>query len=328
MPDNAAFEGATKGETEKTSIVGENDFQEINEAKANLDHIYNQPDPRAYFRELRKLDYVIPGLAKPVFQKLIRHLRRRSKDTVRVLDLGCSYGINAALLRYDLSMPALYEHWGDASLFRAAPDRVARSDRDFFGELDEAESIEVIGFDPAEHAVGYAEEVGLLEEGFALNLETDPLPEAARERLAPVDLVISTGCVGYVTEKSFERLLPAVMRGRAPWIANFVLRLFPFDSIEATLRKRGYVTEKLAGRTFVQRRFIDARERDRVLEQMREHGIDTLAEEAQGRLLAEFYLSRPAKEAAEMPLERLLAESPRASGAAAADKHPYTGGMF
>ncbi len=287
-------------------MSGDAAFEDINEAKASMDHIYNQPDPRAYFRELRKLGYVIPGLAKPIFQKLISHLRRRQDDTVHVLDLGCSYGVNAALLKHDLPMSELYEHWGDKALAEVTTEEVVAYDRRFFGDLDDPEDIKVIGFDQAESAIAYAEEAGLLDEGHAVNLETEPLPGPAKEDLAPVDLVTSTGCIGYVTEKSFDRLLPAVTQGRSPWIGNFVLRLFPFDSIEATLKDWGYVTEKLEGRTFVQRRFVSAEEQGSVVEQLREHGIDPTAEETEGHLLAEFYLSRPTDEVAKAPIERLL----------------------
>jgi len=94
-------------------MSGDTASDDANEAKANMDHIYDQPDPRAYFRELRKLSYAIPGVAKPIFQKLISRLRRQRNDTVHVLDLGCSYGVNAALLKHDLSMPDLYDHWGE-----------------------------------------------------------------------------------------------------------------------------------------------------------------------------------------------------------------------
>ncbi len=282
-------------------------FEEINEAKANLDHIYNQPDPRAYFRELRKLGYAIPGHAKPIFQKLISHLRRRSNDTVHVLDLGCSYGVNAALLKHDLSMSELYEHWGNKALSEVTPEEIVASDRRYFDDLDEPEDIEVIGLDQAESAVTFAEQAGLLDEGFAVNLETEPLPGPAQEDLAPVDLVMSTGCVGYVTEKSFDRLLPAVTQGRPAWIGNFVLQLFPFDAIEATLKDWGYVTEKLQGQTFAQRRFASTDEQERVVGQLRERGIDTTGEETESHLLAEFYLSRPIKEVAETPVERLFA---------------------
>ena len=281
-------------------------FEEINDAKANMDHIYNQADPRAYFCELRKHGYAIPGIAKPIFQKLIRHLHQRRGDTVHVLDLGCSYGVNAALLKHDLSMGELYEHWGQKKLADAEPEEVVAHDQRFFADLDEPEDIEVIGLDQAENAIAFGEEVGLLDEGLAVNLETEPLPALAIEKLASVDVVTSTGCVGYMTEKSFDRLLPAVTRGRSPWIANFVLRLFPFDTIEETLNDWGYVTEKLEGKTFFQRRFASANEQEQVLEQLRDRGIDPTGKEAEGHLLAEFYLSRPMKDADEVQIERLL----------------------
>jgi SAM-dependent methyltransferase len=281
-------------------------FEEINEAKANMDHIYDQPDPRPYFRELKKLGYTIPGLAKPIFQKLISQLRRQTNDTVRVLDLGCSYGVNAALLKHDLSMPELYEHWGNKALLGATSEEVVAHDRRYFGDLDAPADIEVIGLDLAESAIAFAEETGLLDEGLVFNLENDPLPGSAKEDLASVDLVMSTGCVGYVTEKTFDQLLPAITQGQAPWIGNFVLRIFPFDAIEETLNDWGYVTEKLEGQTFVQRQFASADEQEQVLEQLRERGIDPRGQETEGNLLAEFYLSRPANEHAEIPLEHLL----------------------
>lgn len=282
-------------------------FEEINEAKFNMDHIYNQPDPRGYFQELKKYDYSIPGAAKPVFRKLISHLQARREHTIHVLDLGCSYGVNAALLKYDLSLRELYDHWSSNGLSTAKPEEIIQSDRRFFDKLGVRGDIEVIGLDQAEKAINYGEETGLLDEGLALNLESEPLPATARTELAAVDLVTSTGCIGYVTEKSFERLLPVITRGEKPWFANFVLRMFPFDAIEETLDDWGYVTEKLEGKTFVQRRFASLEEKGQVIGQLREQGIDPAAEERTGNLLAEFYLSRPKEDAVALPLERLLA---------------------
>lgn len=282
-------------------------FDEINEAKARMNHIYDQSDPRAYFRELKKLGYAIPNEAKPIFQNLIAHLQKRQDDTVHLLDLGCSYGVNAALLKHDLSMPDLYQHWGqDRQADETATEAVEYHQR-YFAGLDEPEDIEVIGLDVAENAVAFAEGIGLLDVGLTFNLETQALPASAEEDLAQVDLVTSTGCVGYITEKSFERLLPVITRDRPPWIANFVLRMFPFDAIGETLSDWGYVTEKLEGQTYVQRDFASSEEQGQVLEQLREEGIDPAGKEAEGDLLAEFYLSRPIKDAAEMPIERLFA---------------------
>lgn len=283
----------------------ETDFEEINKAKASMDHIYNQPDPRAYVREMKKLGYAIPDQAKPILQKLIAHLQKRKNDAVHILDLGCSYGVNAALLKHDLTLPELYGHWSQKALTNAAPEKVVAHDRRYFADLEEANDIAVIGLDQAENAVAFAEETGLIEEGLAVNLEAQKLPAPAKEDLAPVDLVTSTGCVGYITEKTFDRLLPAVTQGWSPWLANFVLRMFPFDAIERTLNGWGYVTEKLQGNTFVQRRFASAEEQAQVLEQLQDQGIDPSGKETEGHLLAEFYLSRPAAEVTELTIERL-----------------------
>ena len=223
-----------------------------------------------------------------------------------VLDLGCSYGVNAALLKHDLSIGDLYEHWEQEALADATPEELIERDREFFADLDEPQDIKVIGIDVAENAVAFAEQAGLLDEGLTINLETKSLPEPAGEELAPVDLVTSTGCVGYVTEKSFERLLPAITCDREPWIANFVLRMFPFDAIAETFSGWGYLTEKLDGQTFVQRAFSSFEEQEQILEQMRDKGIDPSGKETEGHLLAEFYLSRPAQDAADVPIERLI----------------------
>jgi hypothetical protein len=288
-------------------MIAEDGFEQINEAKAEMGHIYNQPDPRAYFRELKGLGYSIPDEAKPVFKRLIGHLRRsRNEDTVHVLDLGCSYGVNAALLKHDLAMPDLYKHWGQDHSKDASPQEVAEIDQRYFANLDEPEDIEVIGLDQAENAVFFAEEIGLLDEALAVNLETSPLTKPNEEELAAVDLVTSTGCVGYVTEKSFKRLLPAVAPGRPPWLANFVLRMFPFDTIEQTLSEHGYVTEKLENHTFIQRRFASAEEREQVLDHLSDQGVDPTGKETEGYLLAEFYLSRPTSEGKGATVDRLV----------------------
>lgn len=281
-------------------------FENLNEVKADMNHIYNQSDPRHYFRELNKVDYAIPDTAKPIFQSLIGHLQQSHDDALHVLDLGCSYGVNAAILKHDLSMDDLYDHWGQDQMKGATSNEVVADDQRFFSDIDNPEEITVIGLDQAEKAIAFGVESGLLDEGIVANLETEPLSATAKKTLEQVDLVISTGCVGYLTEKSFERFLPAVTEGSQPWLANFVLRLFPFDAIEESLDKWGYVTEKLEGETFFQREFVSDDEQGKVLEQLRDQGINPAGKEAEGHFLAELYLSRPVADVKAMPLESLL----------------------
>lgn len=281
-------------------------FERINEAKVDMDHIYNQLDPRDFYCELNKLDYAIPDTAKPIFQNLIGHLQDRVDEPVHVLDLGCSYGVNAAILKYDLSMDDLYDHWAQKQITDATPEEVIAHDQRFLADIDNSDAIVMIGLDQAENAISYATEAGLLDDGIVANLEAEALSDHEKDTLGQVDLVISTGCVGYLTEKSFERFMPAVSKGRQPWLANFVLRLFPFDSIEQSLGNCGYVTEKLEGETFFQRQFASGDEREDVLGKLRDHGVDPTGKESEGHFLAEFYLSRPAAEVAKMPLGQLL----------------------
>src|SRR5262249_62138012 len=47
--------------------------------KVVLDHVYNQRDPRAYFRVLRELSYRIPDAAQAVIRRLLPVLARARK---------------------------------------------------------------------------------------------------------------------------------------------------------------------------------------------------------------------------------------------------------
>ncbi len=287
----------------------------VNEAKASMDHIYDNPDPREYFRELGSLDYTLPGVAKHLFQVLISHLQRNREDAISILDLGCSYGVNAALLKHDLSMTDLYRRWGQDRFEDATAEEVLACDRQFFSRTAEHEDIRVLGLDAAENAVVYAEDAGLLDEGLAVDLESESLPAPGATDLTSVDLVISTGCVGYVTDATFHRLVPAVLHGDPPWFANFALRTFPFEAIARVLADSDYVTEKLEGCTFRQRRFVSPQEQEAFVEQVESRGLDASGKEADGYSHAEFYLSRPKEEAESMPIEAFFRLASSASEA-------------
>ena len=283
------------------------DFSGINEAKHRMDHIYDHCDPRLYCSTLENLNYSIPDSAKLICQALIEQLRGvRNRDTVHVVDLGCSYGINAALLRYDLSMEDLYARWDMDHRAGDSCREIIHSDQEFFENMHQAGKLEIVGIDPARNAVNFAEETGLVDTGLAVDLESEPISEPVEDGLASTDLLMSTGCVGYVTEKSFDRLMPAISREPPAWIANFVLRIFPYQPIQDCLALWGYETEKLEDRTFLQRRMASPDEQEKVIRQLRDRNIDPSGQEADGNLVAEFFLSRPTEEVRQQPLNRLL----------------------
>lgn len=270
--------------------------------KVDMSDIYDQPSPMAYFSALSKLDYAIPEAARPMFSRLIAARRALSGERpIKIVDIGCSYGVNAAILKHGMSMSELYRHYRDA----IASDRseLLKRDRAMFSDPAD-DAIEFVGVDQAENAIAYAVDAGTLDAGIATDLE-ERVPSAAdREALSGADLIISTGCFGYVTEVSLERLMDAA-GGSRPWMAHFVLRMFDFDAAEAMLARHGYVTET-ADQLFAQRRFASSQERDSVFQNLAERGIDPAGAEETGWYFAQLFVARPREEVESLPLRRLL----------------------
>ena len=283
---------------------------EADPGKADFNHIYDRPDPRDYFRTLRELDYEIPQRAEPVFRALLTALRSRPQMTdaapLRVLDLCCSYGINAALLRCDVSLDELFDHYTSPALDELSPAELARVDQAYYAERRSPDAVRVSGLDLAANAVAYGCRVGLLDGGWAEDLEHGDPSGQLTDHLAEVDLVTTTGGVGYITERTFDRVLEARRDGSMPWVAAFALRMFSYDRIAETLARHGLVTEQLSGVSFPQRRFASEAEREAALREVIGRGLDPAGREDTGRYHADFHLSRPAADAARQPLERLL----------------------
>ncbi|AZN99339.1 class I SAM-dependent methyltransferase [Mesorhizobium sp. M9A.F.Ca.ET.002.03.1.2] len=207
-------------------------------------------------------------------------------EPAKVIDIGCSYGVNGALLKHGLSMDELYR------LYEAAeagdPGKLLQRDRDLYAEPADA-ALEMVGVDPAHRALSYAVDAGMLDAGVATDLEKDDPTPQDTAAIENADLIISTGCVGYVTETSLERLLETSLDSR-PWMAHFVLRMFDFGASEEMLSRHGYVTEKLEG-LFRQRRFASAEERQHVLDNLRRAGVDATGAEETGWYLAELHVA-------------------------------------
>jgi hypothetical protein len=238
----------------------ERGFSDLNEIKSDFSEIYTDKDPREYFRVLGQLDYIVPHVAQPVFQQLIRARGETQDEPVTVLDLGCSYGLNGALMKYALRYDALR----------------------------------------------YGEAAGTMDIGLALDLENyDPSPAQAKI-LENVDIIVSTGCVGYVTSKTFKRLTKFARRGRPAWVASFVLRMFTYEEIEETLATLGLQTEQFEAATFVQRRFANYEEMDATIRAVEERGLDPRGREADGLFHADLFISRPPQEIARLPIQKLV----------------------
>lgn len=255
--------------------------------KISFDHIYTEPDPRAFFGTLSGLDYDIPQQAKQYFAKLIEEYRAEQDVKIpTVLDLGCSYGVNAALHRCDTTMDRLYDHYVAAgSLSRA---ELIERDRRMVETHARPDGVRFLGLDASGPALDYALAAGFIDDAVHADLENEEPTEEQRALLADVDIVISTGCLGYVTEKTLVR----IARESRPWMAHFVLRMFSYEPVASSLAELEYETAGVDG-VFQQRKFASAEEQTQILDNLSAAGVDPAGLEADGRLYAELYVSRP-----------------------------------
>jgi hypothetical protein len=282
------------------------------EGKTSFEHVYNLGDSRGYFEALGRLDYRAPQNGSLFFPTLVQAKKRgsgRESEGVTVVDLCCSYGINGALLKYDVTLDDLYERYRSEELASLSSEEMAVADAEFFGDRKREDSPRVVGIDVAENAVRYALRAGLVDEGFAENLEEDEPTEALGEAVAGADLLVVTGGIGYAWESTFDRLLGLMTEeGDMPWVATFPLRMVDYGPIAEVLSKHGLVTEKLPDRTFPQRRF-EGDEQGYVLGELESMGIDPEGREEEGYYHSELYLSRSPAEASEVPIEALVGVS-------------------
>lgn len=222
-----------------------------------------------------------------------------------MVDLCCSYGINAALLKYDVALDDLYDRYSSDNLLLSG-DELAESDAAYYADREKEDAPRVVGVDAAGNAVSYALKAGLLDAGAGEDLENEPPSEALRREVSGADLFTVTGGIGYISERTFDRLLGCVDERRDPWVAVLALRWVSYDKISEVLGGYGLVTEKLEGHTFEQRRFADEEEQEYVCGELESMGIDTEGKEGDGSYHAEFYLSRPEEQASEASVGELV----------------------
>lgn len=255
--------------------------------KADFSRIYTRPDPREFVAALRPLGYQVPRQARPVVE---RELAGRTDRPV--LDVCCSYGVNAALLRCGVDLVELADRYADPALAALDPAALAAADAGFYATRVVSPEVTVLGLDASAPAVDYALGAGLLAAGWAENLEVRDPSAALTAGVADVGTVVCTGGVGYVGERTFSRLLdvldPTDLR-----LVVFVLRMFDYAPIAAVLERHGLVTERLP-ETFRQRRFADAAEQEAAVHDVRARGLDPTGREAEGWYHAECFVSRPA----------------------------------
>jgi hypothetical protein len=274
--------------------------------KADFGGIYGSADPRGYYRALMPLGYQIPQRARPVFERLLACSAARAGQRRTILDVCCSYGINAALLRCELDLAALGERYLDPQLDTLSPAQLLAADREFYRQHRRVSAPTVLGVDSSAPAIDYALQAGILCQGWAEDLESEDPSPALAAGVGDVGLIVCTGGVGYIGPRTFERVLASIRAPEQLWVAVFVLRVFSYDDIAASLARYGLVTEQIPGLSVPQRRFADPHEAHAAVQDVRRRGLDPRGKEADGWFYADGFLSRPARQVSHTPLTELL----------------------
>lgn len=235
---------------------------DLNTIKASFSDVYNNETPHAYYTAMGNLDYQIPENAKPTINYFISQISKRTDRVVNILDLGCSYGVLSALIKHDLPLYLLYRRYENAETDEAS----FNADRTWLAGLPDRRNVRFYGIDASKNAVSYSKRVGLLEDGVATNLEVPQFDASAIAALPRrFDMVITTGCVGYITDVTFAKVLEHIKGHSTPVFISFVLRAFDYSDISAMLLQAGYETYRLKDHTFKQRRFRDIKEQQSII---------------------------------------------------------------
>jgi len=123
------------------------------------------------------------------------------------------------------------------------------------------------------------------------------------ELLPKVDVVIATGCIGYIGYMAFVNLLKVIKNRQSnsiedkteynsPIFAFSVLRMFDMNYIEKTFERYNYSIVKRDMKPIIQRKFSDAKEKDETVSMLHGMGVSTKEYEDDGNFYADFYVAK------------------------------------
>ena len=259
-----------------------------------FDDTYDRPDCRAYFRMMDALGYRNQHHAVAAFRAGLDELMRlRGISRPRVFDFASSYGIVSLLMGYEVGLDAVFRRYRAPRFDDATPQEVMAWDRDWLAGLRRDDvQIRFSGLDVMPNAVAYAGNVGLFEAGFAEDLETAEPSEALARELSQVDMIVECGSVAQLMPRALDRML-AACGPQKPWLMTSPIRGNERATTAEVLRAHGMVQEVLDIPPFVHRRFEDADEQARAIENARAAGHVTDGVETTGHFHAQVLLARP-----------------------------------
>ena len=263
--------------------------------KKDFTDIYTQDSPYEYLKEMDRLEYSIPDSTKPLYNFIIEELESTLSRPVNVLDLGSSYGINSSLMKYNLTMSELNDFFLNGS------EPTTEETKRFYEKCDCNDNMNFYQIDISKEALKFSEEMNLCERGMNVDLEAEKLN--LLESLPKMDIVIATGCIGYIGYKAFSNLLKVTKNRQhnsieseteyvPPIFAFSVLRMFDMEYIEEVFQTYGYSIVKSDIKPIRQRNFSDLKEKRQTVSLLHDMKINTKWYEDDGNFYADFYVAK------------------------------------
>lgn len=269
----------------------------MNELKVKKDFtdIYTQDSPHGYLKEMNRLNYDISDSTKSLYNSIIEQLENTLSRPINVLDLGSSYGINSSLMKYNLTMLELN------NFFLNEPEPTKKETKQFYQQCKRNDNMNFYQIDISDEALKFSEEMDLCERGMNVDLEAEKLN--LLESFPKIDIVIATGCIGYIGYKAFLNLLKVIKNRQsnssesekeyiAPIFAFSVLRMFSMDDIEEVFERYNYSIVKSDIKPIRQRNFSDSKEKEETISILHGMGIDTKKYEDDGNFYADFFIAK------------------------------------
>jgi hypothetical protein len=266
------------------------------EVKKDFTDIYTQDSPTGYLKEMNRLEYSISDSTKPLYNIIIKELEGKLSRPINVLDLGSSYGINSALMKYNLTMSELND------FFLKGTEPTKKETQQFYEKCTINDNTNFYQIDISDEALKFSEEMNLCEKAINVDLETEELD--LPKLVSNIDLVIATGCIGYIGYKAFSNILVGIKNSQsnstdpeiehtAPIFAFTVLRMFDMGDIQEIFKRHNYSLVKIDLDPICQRNFSTPEEKMKTCSLLHGMGIDTKKYEDEGKFYADYYVARP-----------------------------------
>lgn len=276
-------------------------FKQENEFKANFSDCYTQPTPHDYIAMMASLGYEIGEQSRPYFSRAVDLLLEKNGSAfpVQMLDLGCSYGMGAAFVKYRCTFDEL------TAFFAARAPRDYASccevTRLWLNVTTPMAELRCLGLDSSEPAIQFAIDAGLLEAGISRNYEKPGINPTEEDRawFRSCNLMVSSGAVGYVTERTLSIILRDLGKdhptGFGPLVVMTILRMFDPAPIQKCFEEHGYQFGQIEGSHLPQRRFSDPLERNNTIALLKERQVEISDLEENGKLYADLFIAAPAE---------------------------------